>query len=374
MSQCDTLYTHLNHHKRLQTMVCFSGFFLHSQFKFHILFKTRSNWDFMSGGIQELKKGEVLFREGDPSDAMYVIKKGQISITKAKGSGEIELAALNPGEMLGEMAFFDNKPRSAGAKAKTDAAVIALPFSALHAQFKTFPEWLKAMVKTVNSHLRSANQRIKNLEQAQKGDETLFPPHTITRLCAIIALIGHKNGEKQDEGLVIPYYTLRNYTIQVFQQPTHKMEKMMLALSSLGIMKVEELGEGQKKVTILDHKLLSNFVDWYNEYLFKEESKRITVEEKELPALRALKFYGEKTEADEKGVVKVSLTDIQNNSMKDLHYLVDINSTDSLVEKGLVQDKQSEEGGVVTQKFNLSDVQRILPYWEIVYALLKTQG
>jgi len=64
--------------------------------------------------------------------------------------------------MLGEMAFFDDTPRSAGAKAKTDCEVIELPFSALHAQFKKFPEWLKAMVKTVNSHLREANKRIKN--------------------------------------------------------------------------------------------------------------------------------------------------------------------------------------------------------------------
>jgi CRP/FNR family cyclic AMP-dependent transcriptional regulator len=80
-----------------------------------------------AGGVKTLKKGEILFREGDPSDAMYVIKKGRIAITKAKGTKEIVLAELVPGEMLGEMAFFDDKPRSAGAKASVDAEVIALP-------------------------------------------------------------------------------------------------------------------------------------------------------------------------------------------------------------------------------------------------------
>jgi len=68
-------------------------------------------------GVRVLKKGDVLFREGDPSDAMYVIKKGRIGILKNKGSSEVTLAELVPGEMLGEMAFFDNKPRSASAKA-----------------------------------------------------------------------------------------------------------------------------------------------------------------------------------------------------------------------------------------------------------------
>src|SRR5690242_10564889 len=104
-------------------------------------------------GPRKIEKGHYLFRENDPSDAMFVIKGGKIAITKSKGASEIILAELGPGQMLGEMAFFDNRPRSASAKAMQESEVIALPFKSLYAQFKTFPEWLKAMVKTVNSNL-----------------------------------------------------------------------------------------------------------------------------------------------------------------------------------------------------------------------------
>src|ERR1700733_10564890 len=151
----------------------------------------------MSNAVKKLKEGDVLFREGDASDAIYVIKTGRIAITKAKGNGEIILAEIKSGEMLGEMAFFDNKPRSAGAKALQDTEIIALPFTSLYAQFKTFPEWLKAVVKTVNSHLRDANVRIKNLETATNDSDEMFPPHMITRLTAVISLVGMKCGEKQ---------------------------------------------------------------------------------------------------------------------------------------------------------------------------------
>lgn len=325
----------------------------------------------MAGQIKELKKGDLLFREGDVSDAMYVIKKGRIAITKVKGAGEIELAELGAGEMLGEMAFFDNKPRSAGARAKQDSTIIALPFAALYAQFKTFPEWLKAMVKNVNGKLRDANAKIKNLERETAPETTAFQPHMITRLCAIIALVGFKAGEKEGDGIVIPYYMLRNYCIQIFQAPTSKLDKMMEALQGMQIMKVEELDQGRKKITILKHEFLAKYVDWYNEYLFKDESKRVTVTEKEMPGLRALAFYGAKLTPDAKGFVTVSLTDIQNNSMKDLGALVNVNATDQLAEKGLVQDKQSGEGGVLTQKFVLKDIETILPYWELTFALLK---
>lgn len=328
----------------------------------------------MAGQLKEYRKGDLLFREGDVSDAMYVIKKGRIAITKAKGAGEVELAELGPGEMLGEMAFFDNKPRSAGARAKQDSTVIILPFTALYAQFKTFPEWLKAMVKNVNGKLRDANAKIKNLEKETHADATMFTPYLITRLCAIIALMGFKCGEKEGDGLVIPYTTLRNYCIQIFQTPTTKLDKMMEALQGLGIMKVEDIGEGRKKVTILKHEVLAKFVDFYNEYLFKDESKRVTIVEKEMPAMKALIFYGRKALPNEKGVVKINLTEMQNNSMKDLGYLFSVNDTDSMAEKKLLQDKQSGDGGILTQAFNLKEIEMIYPYWEIIFALSKIPG
>ena len=328
----------------------------------------------MASGVIELEKDEILFREGAESDAMYVIKSGRISITKAKGSSEIVLAELVAGEMLGEMAFFDNKPRSAGAKAAAKSVVIALPFVALHAQFKTFPEWLKAMVKTVNSHLRNANQRIKNLEQANSQEMEMFPPHTITRLCAILSLIGFKCGEETEEGILIPSGLLRNYTIQIFQQPTYKMQKMMEILAELSHMIYEEIGEGKQKVVIKDHKMLTHFVDWYNDWIFKEASKKVEIVEKELPILKALKFYGDKAEKSDKGEVQVSLTDIQNESMKDLGYVVSVNDPDSLTEKGLIGDKVSGDGGQVLLKFILEDVSKILPFWEIIYTLKKIEA
>jgi CRP/FNR family cyclic AMP-dependent transcriptional regulator len=328
----------------------------------------------VAGGVKKFSKNEFLFREGDDCDAMYVIKSGRIAITKAKGSGEVVLAEKKAGEMLGEMGFFDSKPRSAGAKAIQDTEVIALPFVALHAQFKTFPEWLKVMVKTINGQLREANTRIKNLESASTGEEEMFPPHMVTRLCAIISLIGFKSGEKTEAGLVIPYSVLRDYCIQIFQQPTNKLDKIMEVLQAIQIMKVEELGEGKKRITILNHRLLTDFTDWYNKYLFTEQAKRITVEENQMQTLRALVFYGKKTQPDDKGMVKVNLTEMQNNSMRDLNFLFGVNDADPLAEKGLVNEKQSEQGGSLSMTFRLSELENLLPFWEIVYTLKKVPG
>ena len=328
-------------------------------------------------GPRELQKDDILFREGDESDSAYVIKSGRIAITKAKGSSDIILAELGPGSMLGEMAFFDNKPRSAGAKAMTNTVVIALPFAALHAQFKTFPEWLKVMVKTINEHLREANKRIKNLEHSQKGDEQIFDPHTITRLMAILTLVAARFGDDEEDGRVVPTGTLRKYTIQIFQQPTNKMVKLTEALYGLGHAKIEELGEGRQRLVLHNLDMLVNFVNFYNEYLFTEEAKRITVEERDIPILKALVFYAKKTieeggEAGADGAITVSLTRMQNDSMKDLNELIKADQVDGLVEKGLCGEKMMTDGNVQAP-VNIEEIEPLIHYWTIIYALGKIQ-
>ncbi len=318
-------------------------------------------------GAKNLKKGDILFREGDPSDCMYVIKSGRIAITKAKGSSEIVLAELGAGDMLGEMAFFDNKARSAGAKAMIDTVVIELPFKALNAQFKTFPEWLKAIVRTVNTHLRNANMKIKNLEKATDEDTQFFTPYLVTRLGAVLGLVASRYGEKAPEGLIVPPNRLRNYCIQVFQQPTAKLAKFQEVLQGMGYLKVEDIGEGRQKITMFRLDPLMAFVDYYNDWLFTAEDKKFSIEEKELKTMGVLIFYGKKGTPDAKGKTKVNLTQMQNDSMKDLGFLFSVDDVNSLSEKGLVAEKSAGEGGLFTA-YELAEIERMKEYWDLIHA------
>jgi CRP/FNR family cyclic AMP-dependent transcriptional regulator len=322
-------------------------------------------------GPKNLKKGEYLFREGDPAESMFVIKSGKLAVVRPKGGGEIVLAELGANDMIGEMAFFDNKPRSASIKAISDAVVIELPFKALHAQFKSFPEWVKAIMKSVNTHLRNANQKIKQLEKTD-DDTSVFPPHTVTRLCAIIGMTAKvygKPGEKA--GIVVPTERLRRYTIQVFQQPTNKMDTMLELLQGLGHAKVEDLGEGNRRITVIDPDFLIRFVDFYNDWLFKSDDKRVNVEEKEMKSLRTLMHFGKRETPSDKGEVKVNLTQMQNDSMRELGFLFSVDDPNSLSEKGLIGEKFSVDGGGLAVSFNLSELETIYPYWEIIHAAKK---
>ncbi|MCC6277404.1 MAG: Crp/Fnr family transcriptional regulator [Oligoflexia bacterium] len=336
----------------------------------------------MASHIRQLKQGEILFKEGDPPDSMYVVKKGRLVVFKPKGNSEIELAEVGAGAMIGEMAFFDRKPRSASIRAALDSEIIELPYNALQAQFDKFPEWLKSMVKTINDHLREANKRIKNLEQAQGsmnykgggGKAPSFTPHQANKLAAILMFVAHKWGTPVEGGGVdVKPGPLRKFTIQVFQEPTSKMQALMEGLQGLGFLKMEDLGEGKQRITLLKKEMLEGFVEWFNEYLFASEDKRVTVKNDEMKVIKALLHFGAKLQPDEKGFVKVSLVEIQNESMKDLGYLVGVNDVNGLIAKNLTSDKLSEKDGTYL-KFEIAELARIYPFWQIVYGLGLDQG
>lgn len=323
----------------------------------------------MSAGAKKIPAGHYLFRDGDPSDAMYVIKGGKLAVTKSKNTSEIVLAELGPGAMVGEMAFFDGRPRSASVKAVKDTEVICLPFKSLHAQFQNFPEWCKAVMRTINDHLREANLRIKTLEKPP-GEEELFPPHTINKLISILNFVGARYGKSSPEGVQVPQYTLRNYTIQIFQEATHKMDKLLLALHDTGLIIFENLSEGRQKIVIPQPDVLFEFVEWHNEWLFKQEKDRVLIKEDELKILKAIIHFGQKLTVNEKGVVKLPLKTMQDESMKELEFLVKVDDVNPLIEKKLISDKISEEAGVFIN-FVLSDLEKLAPKWDIIYKLKK---
>jgi CRP-like cAMP-binding protein len=323
----------------------------------------------LSAGSRKVPAGHYLFRDGDPSDAMYVIKGGKFAVTKSKNTSEIILAELGPGAMVGEMAFFDGRPRSASVKAIKDSEVICLPFKALHAQFQTFPEWCKAVMRTVNDHLREANMRIRMIEKPP-GEEDLFPPHTINRIISILNFVALRYGKNETDGCHVPQYTLRNYTIQVFQEPTHKMDKLLQALHDIGLISLENLAEGKQKIVIPNQDQLFDFVEWHNEWLFKQEKDRILIKEEELKILKAVVHFGQKVQPNDKGVVKLSLKTIQDESMRELDFLVKVDDVNSLIEKKLISDKVMEATGIYIT-FVLADLEKLAPKWDIIYKLKK---
>ncbi|MCX7997601.1 MAG: cyclic nucleotide-binding domain-containing protein, partial [Leptospiraceae bacterium] len=77
--------------------------------------------------VKNYYPGEIIFCEGEPGDSLYVVMEGEVKITRNTGNAEITMNILNAGQIFGEMALLDNKPRSATAIANknTKLAVVS---------------------------------------------------------------------------------------------------------------------------------------------------------------------------------------------------------------------------------------------------------
>jgi CRP/FNR family cyclic AMP-dependent transcriptional regulator len=109
----------------------------------------------------EIKKGEYLMREGEISNEMYYVNSGSLGVFKRKGSHEQEISKIIAGELVGEMSFLDDAPRSATVQALEDCELTAIPKDKLNKYLATQPKWFKSLVTTLTERLRKANQRVR---------------------------------------------------------------------------------------------------------------------------------------------------------------------------------------------------------------------
>ncbi len=142
---------------------------------------------------RELAAGEVLFREGEPGDCMFVIQTGAVRITKAMAGEAKVLAVLGPGEFLGEMAILNGKPRTA-------TATVVEPTRCLLIDART----LEAMVaKNAEIALRLIKKLARRLDSADTLIEILM--HTDPKARVMLALSRHAEafGEPLADGVRI---------------------------------------------------------------------------------------------------------------------------------------------------------------------------
>jgi CRP-like cAMP-binding protein len=108
--------------------------------------------------------GEIIFLQGGPSDGIYSLQKGKVSVYKTKasasGSVDIEIAQLGPGSLFGEMGMLDHTPRDASVKALEFSEVIIITREMFESQMAALPPWIMNFIKILVSRLRTTNEKL----------------------------------------------------------------------------------------------------------------------------------------------------------------------------------------------------------------------
>lgn len=105
---------------------------------------------------RELRRGDVLFNEGDEADELFVVERGRIAMVNRSPDGRESLVALmEPGDIFGDLPLFDYQGRSADARALETSRVWAIAYDQLRDVLERRPELLWGVVEILARRLRS---------------------------------------------------------------------------------------------------------------------------------------------------------------------------------------------------------------------------
>ena len=108
--------------------------------------------------IMTFKAGETIIEEGDEGSWAFVILSGKAKVLKQKGSEEITLATMETGQVFGEMALIEDRPRSATIKADTNIKLRVINRQQFNELLKENPSTLIPIMKSLFERLRQASE------------------------------------------------------------------------------------------------------------------------------------------------------------------------------------------------------------------------
>lgn len=120
--------------------------------------------------VQERRfsQGQEIFREGAPGDGIYFVKSGAVEIS-TDTVGRRVFSRLGPGEIFGEMAIIESRPRSATVSAVGETEVFFLPRSELLSFLEQSPGLSFALLQHISARLRDFNQRhLREIVEAER--------------------------------------------------------------------------------------------------------------------------------------------------------------------------------------------------------------
>ncbi len=114
--------------------------------------------------MEEVKKRQPLYLQGDPSSNVYLLKRGRVKIANTAPSGkEITFDILEAGEVFGELDVLEGTPRSTSAEALDDALICVIPRNEFDQYLAMHPNVTIKLTKLIGLRLKKIQSRVEDL-------------------------------------------------------------------------------------------------------------------------------------------------------------------------------------------------------------------
>jgi CRP-like cAMP-binding protein len=189
--------------------------------------------------------GVRVFHEGDRSDACYLVRSGDLRVTREHPDGRaIALATLGPGDLFGELAMLDGEARSASVETLSDVELLALPAADVRRLLAEHPEISVKLIAALTRRLRETNERV-----ARQSFQTVP-----SRVAGVLTqLIAEEAGAGGRQGV-----TIRMTQADLAQLAGTSRESVSRFLATLERAGVVRVGRG--RVTVIEPRRLRSYI------------------------------------------------------------------------------------------------------------------
>ncbi len=109
-----------------------------------------------------IPKGDIIIAEGEYGQQAYLVQSGEVMVYLTKDGEEVELSRLSAGQIVGEMAFIFDGPRTASVKATMDCNLIVISRQQFEEKLKDSDPTIRAIVQMLSKRIVDANNSLLN--------------------------------------------------------------------------------------------------------------------------------------------------------------------------------------------------------------------
>ena len=195
---------------------------------------------------RSFKAGEAVFREGDASNACYVVREGHARAIREHGDGrQITLATFGPGDIFGELAMFDDELRSATVEAIDDLDALAILGGDMRRLMHEHADIAVKLAVSLVRRLRAANERL-----ARQSFQTVQ-----SRVAAVLGqLVDQARGEGAGPGDVQITATQADLA-KLAGSSRESASRFLAVLERAGV-----ISQGRGRLTVHDPDALQGYV------------------------------------------------------------------------------------------------------------------
>ncbi|HEU4839735.1 MAG TPA: cyclic nucleotide-binding domain-containing protein [Micavibrio sp.] len=158
-------------------------------------------------------KGQILIREGEYGQDAYLVQSGELSVFITKDGEDVELARLGAGQIVGEMAFVFDAPRTASVRATQDSNLIVISRQQFEEKLRESDPTVRAIVQMLSQRIVDSNNTLLN-----KKSDLDDLRETARVIYQNISLKLTRNQQRNFQNTVLPHLEALLDSLDTFQE------------------------------------------------------------------------------------------------------------------------------------------------------------